>query len=149
MKKIVSLLLICSIFLNAQSCFAEELKAKASMSIPKWEDFCPGEYINAEYRPGIKGKLKNFTWHEEIFAVTLIGFPIAMLMYNARQEYNYWTSRKYSFENNLKICLDNPGDKAMCLMQIVQLEQSKDSQKQQYQIGQRIIYQTRQINNKL
>ncbi len=132
MKKLISLFLVfCIFFLNTQFCFAEELNLNLTKNIPLWEDYCPNKYLNAKYKPGKIGKINNYSWSEDVLAITLIGYPLALRKFDERQEYNYWTERRYTFKNNLKVCLDNPGDKTLCFNRVAEIEQVKNLQKPQ------------------
>jgi len=117
----------------------EIIDINTSKGIPRWENFCPAEFCYSHY--------SDYKSNDSLYAflaISVIGLPWAVLNsenHKKADNNNYWTNRRYAFEDNVGVCLDNQGDKAACLMQVVQIEQNKNQQLQQNEMAQRMLYQ--------
>jgi len=117
----------------------ENIDTSTYNSIPRWENFCPETFLYSQYYD-----YKSNDYLYAFLAISVIGLPWAVVnseKHKLADKNNYWTNRRYVFEDNIRVCLDNPGDKAACLLQVAQLEQSKNQQLQQNEISQRMLYQ--------
>lgn len=93
MKKLVCLLML----------FALGCPVLAEIQPPQWSEFCPSEYVNAEY-------IQDNTfpnWANALLACSIVGLPIAVHDKN-KYDYiatnNYWVDRRHNFESKLKSC---------------------------------------------
>ncbi len=118
----------------------DNFKVPLSAYAPKWEEFCPQEYMNSEYHD--ISSIKNARKKELI------------------EMSNYWAIRKGIFEKEVGMCSSDTSNQTNCYMQIRQLETNKNLQLQNEFIAkqqanmqvnnnlQRLI-QTQQLNNGL
>lgn len=114
------------------ACFADEVIPLK----PMWEEFCPpkyqlakpvdepgynrGAYISASMVPGL----------------SLIALPLAARARKKQEEaqrVNYWSNRRVQFDSEIGLCAQTNTDKAMCYMQIRQMESQKNDQHAQSQ----------------
>lgn len=93
MKKIVTILIL---FIFVSPVFAE-------IQPPQWSEFCPPQYLNAEYikdntLPPIVGFL---------CACSLVGIPISAYDLNKKKsinDNNYWVRRREAFNSRINRC---------------------------------------------
>ena len=132
----------------------DDIKLSASYA-PKWYEFCPRIYVHADYQEYKPNKLKNF-----LLGISIIGFPLIFDEKINVDRNNYWVTRKYEFNEELKTCLADNNNQSVCFMQLRQIENTKNNQLRNEQIAQAQMMhqylnnlqtqnQLQQINNNL
>ncbi len=111
---------------------------------PRWEDFCPKKYCNAELQE--EPELNRAT-HAVSAVLTggLSAFYSLPKIKKARkiQEQNYWATRRTAFHNSLALCDQTQTDKALCYLQVTQIENQKTQAHRNEQELERIRRQIR------
>lgn len=109
----------------------EEIKVNV-VNAPKWEEFCPTAYLYAEQQEDHYSIPLNF-----LLAMSLVGLPVAIHNKNKSDNIsnlNYWTARRYAFQEEVKTCQSDVNNQSACFMQVRQLEQAKNAQLQNTQL---------------
>lgn len=91
-----NLLLIFIIFCFISPAFAE-------IQPPQWNEFCPEEYLNAQYIS--RKPLPSFIGF--VLACSIVGAPIAFIDINKQvrvETNNYWVRRREAFNLRIKNC---------------------------------------------
>jgi hypothetical protein len=101
--------------------------AQDSGLAPKWHEFCPTHYCDAQLGDEPQyNRLGN-----GLAAMTIIGAPFVA---RNRRKYveqdlsNYWARRRAAFENEIKLCESEQTGRAMCYLQVRQMEDNKNAQ---------------------
>lgn len=93
-KKIISLIILLNMALPV---FAE-------IEPPQWEEFCPPQYVSAEY-DNYQRKFSPLVG--TLLAVSVVGLPVVLpemrKIQNAKNT-NYWVMRRNAFEQELSNC---------------------------------------------
>lgn len=93
MKKFVCVLILF--------CFASP--AFSAIEAPKWSEWCPNQYLNAEY-------MKDNTlpkWADYLLAISIVGYPYFIYdlkKYQKIQNNNYWVDRREKFNKRMEEC---------------------------------------------
>lgn len=122
----------------------------SSIYTPKWHEFCPSEFVNAEYREIPKYKPSK---KDSYIALTIVGIPYIWYQQakvaNEKHKQNianYWIRRRSIFNNEISSCLADPNNQLTCFMQVRQLEQNKNAQLQNEAIA-RAQYAQQSLNH--
>lgn len=88
---------------------------KASVPEPQWSEFCPYKYLNIM-------PVKH-PWYSNILYITR----------ENNKNYDYWTTRKLQFENEIKLCqqIQNTEQLVGCYINIRQIESAKNNNYEQ------------------
>lgn len=115
----------------------DNYKVPMALYAPKWEEFCPSEFVKAKHREIYKYQPTKI---EGLMFLTIVGIPYVLnqeikycnkIAYIARS--NYWVERRTTFENEIKSCLADENSATMCFMQVRQMEDNKNAQIQKDQ----------------
>lgn len=125
MKRALFLVLLLSM-----PAFADEIQP------PKWSEFCPPGYCDAQVGPIPKPAGAGMA------VASVVAWPVLFpVMAHKNKAYaealsrNYWAQRRVAFENEVQLCDHTSGDKALCYMQIRQMEgQKNDARRQERQL---------------
>jgi|GEM_PF-4582321 len=107
-----------------------EITMPVAPPVPQWSEFAPVKYINPSSRPvmaPLSKKKKALIILGGLFNPLL---PVVVFGIRKMKEKNelelkeYWTRRKIQFDNEVATC-DATTDKAMCFMQVRQMESQK------------------------
>lgn len=113
MKKIVILFVM----------FCFNFPAMAEIQPPRWEEFCPREYVNAEYiKDNTPSSIVNL-----LLAYSIIGFPFALHNINKSsliESNNYWYNRRIEFEQKLNSC-KNITNESQLIYQYLSIKQDE------------------------
>lgn len=142
---------------------------------PSWSEFCPAQFVNAEYWSADEYKNRRVFYCKPqtkkakvLRAVTvwpMIDCWLADKLWNVNIQrenrmMSYWINRREVFERELALCRENHKTESECFMQVRQIENDKNAQLQNayysqqqanLQAGanlQRAIY-AQQLNNNL
>lgn len=150
MKKIIITILL----------FCFMTPAFGAIEPPKWEEFCPAQYVNAEY-------IQPKTYHpyrNTLISMTIVGLPYVKKDMNTHifiKANNYWYGRKQEFKKQLTECknITNETELIYKYTAIRQNELAKNQQRQNQilqaqneQMRRMIIYQginQSQTNNEI
>ncbi len=167
MKKLVSmfLVLILSGFFSSLTLASEPLKGEVNASVqsnsPRWEEFCPQKYLNAQH---IDAKLPS-VYASFFMGLTIVLAPYGYYLcnkYEKAAENNYWVSRHQTFDDEIAACYKNKKTEQDCFAKVRENENAANLQKQlaevQIQAAKAQIYvqavnsalnqfQTTQMNN--
>lgn len=150
MKKSIILIGLLMITQSAQAYFE-----------PQWSEFCPVQYINAEYRNKIERNpvIKPLAFVGQVCTLNIVPVYWTLQKRDAEVvENNYWVQRKQQFNNEIETCKQyNSNDNQLsCYMNIRQVEANKNAQyenvliaKEQMKIQRLRYMQQSQINTNL
>ena len=121
-KKIISLIILLNLALPV---FAE-------IDPPQWEEFCPPQYVSAEY-DNYQRKIPQLA--AVLLSVSIVGLPVVLpdlRKAQAANNTNYWVKRRNSFEQELSNCnhIKNQNELAYKYTTIRQSEYAKNQQRQ-------------------
>lgn len=129
-------------------------KVPIAMYAPRWGEFCPTKYVNAQYIAADTGLdvQKNFlvTKRQQFLDRSIIGRPF--VVHNLRKRVqaqrvaNYWAQRRMIFDNEIKTCSADENNASNCFMQVRQLENARNVQLQNQRIAEIQISQQDQNN---
>lgn len=96
---------------------------------PQWYEFCPAQYLKADFVEVPKA-FNNGLLAASVFVppAAFIAIPMAghrNSKINAANLNNYWVARRQDFDKEVALCNASTSDKAMCFMQIRQMESQK------------------------
>lgn len=128
--------------------------------IPRWDEFCPAKYVNAEQME----YKKMPAWRTFLYTVSIIGYSYILSDRSAVNKNNYWVNRRNSFKNEIGLCSESESSDSTisCYMKVRQLEIEKNHQlveeqieEQQLQVARERLYteqrkvdELRRLNNK-
>lgn len=160
---VLSILFFYSVCSVASQPMKGSIKVSSSKYAPKWEEFCPPEYIDTNYKPsqalpkcpnypkdpGFLGYIFpyciNPKWNQYDKALKQYNkdraqYIIDVAIYAAELEHarlvSYWSQRRKAFDSEIKLCLSNPNTESACFMQVRQLEEYKTAQKHSQELQQ-------------
>ncbi len=118
----------------------DNFKFPASYYAPKWAEFCPSQFVDAEYHEISAYKPSN---KANMWALTIIGMPYLwheQAQHQSKMLYlsasNYWVQRRKVFESEIQTCLGDEQNATACFMQVRQLENSKNDALRQEELAQ-------------
>ncbi len=154
MNKIIAIALFFLIMIASIRITFAANKGSIDMYAPKWEEFCPAQYVNAQYIAADTGPdvQKNFpiTKRQQFLDRSIIGRPF--VIHNLRKRVqtqrvvNYWAQRRMIFDNEIKTCSADGKNASNCFMQVRQLENAHNIQLQNQRIAEIQISQQDQNN---
>jgi hypothetical protein len=130
MKRLVTLFCLLA---SISPCFAD-------VPVPEWSEFVPTEYLNPQsgpVHPQMSKKKKALIISSGLlnpFVPTAIFAGRKMREKNEVDLRDYWTRRKTQFDNEVATCDATTTDKAMCYMQLRQMESNKNQSFSQLQM---------------
>ncbi len=114
----------------------ETLKGNAKISVsqyaPTWEEFCPPEYLNAQYKEILPYKIPKSENIGVAIRRFICPFEIAadaMLYVQKAEANNYWAMRRKAFEGEVKTCFADEKNALSCFMVVRQMEDNKNAQR--------------------
>jgi hypothetical protein len=108
--------------------------------VPQWSEFVPTRYINPSLSPLVPALSKKRK--ALIISSGLLNPFLPVIVFAMRKKTEkelldlkeYWTRRKTQFDNEVATCDATTADKAMCFMQLRQMEGDKNKTYSQWQM---------------
>lgn len=153
---VLSILFFNTVFSVASQPMKCSVKTSISQYTPRWDEFCPPEYIDTNYKPkhglpklpdapkdpGFWGYIFpyciNPKWNQYDKALKqhdkdIKQYCLDVDIYTAELEHarlvSYWSQRRKAFDSEIKLCLANKSTTSACFMQVRQLEEYKTALK--------------------
>lgn len=125
---IVFILFACLLININKSIAATQIKGSVTTqnSIPKWEEFCPKEYLAVDKRPS---KLEGFSLFVHSTSNVSENFP----KWTQHSYIDYWAKRRKKFDSKMNACLKKKNNFENCYAKVRQTELEKQASWEKFQ----------------